>query len=135
MSILTDVLHKRFWIGVLLTVATAAAVCAAAAGAVVCGVLPLQCASAGVYASCFIAALVGGSYASAGKSRALLRGLLNAAVALTLLWLEGLTADGPWIGGSRMLPCAASAAAGVVTAALLRPGGRAGKKRKVAKKR
>ena len=73
MSILADMLHKRFWLGVLLTMATAAAVCAVAAWIVVCGILPPQRASAGVYAACFLAALVGGVRASAGKSRALLR--------------------------------------------------------------
>ena len=135
MSILADVLHKRFWLGVLLTLATAAVICAVAAWLIVCGLLPTQQAQGGVYAACFLAALVGGIRISAGKTHALLRGSLNAAVAIALLWLLGLTAEGPWSGGSRMLSCAAAAAAGVVVAALLRPGSRTGKKRKVAKKR
>lgn len=135
MSILADMLHKRFWLGVLLTMATAAAVCAVAAWIVVCGILPPQRASVGVYAACFLAALVGGVRASAGKPRALLRGLLNAAAALALLWLVGLTTDGPGGGPSHLISSAASAAMGVLAAALLRPNGRAGKSRKVAKKR
>lgn len=135
MSILADMLHKRFWLGVLLTMATAAAVCAVAAWIVVCGILPPQRASAGVYAACFLAALVGGVRASAGKSRVLLRGLLNAVAALALLWLVGLTADGPGSGPSHLISSAAAAAAGVLAAVLLRPSGRGGKNRKVAKKR
>ena len=135
MSILADVLHKRFWLGILLTVAVAAAVCAVAAWGVVCGLLPLQRASAGAYAACFLSALAGGARASAGKSKVLLRGLLTAAIALMLLWLIGLTADGPGGGGSHVLSCAAAATTGAIAAALLRPSGRAGKNRKVAKKR
>ena len=135
MSILADMLHKRFWLGVLLPMATAAAVCAVAAWIVVCGILPPQRASAGVYAACFLAALVGGVRASAGKSRVLLRGLLNAVAALALLWLVGLTADGPGSGPSHLISSAAAAAAGVLAAVLLRPSGRGGKNRKVAKKR
>ena len=135
MSILADMLHKRFWLGVLLTMATAAAVCAVAAWIVVCGILPPQRASVGVYAACFLAALVGGVRASAGKSRALLRGLLNAVAALALLWLVGLTAAGPGGGPSHLISSAASAATGVLAAVLLRPSGRGGKNRKVAKKR
>ena len=135
MSMLADVLHKRFWFGVLTTIAAAAAVCAVAAWIVVCGILPPQRASAGVYAACFLAALIGGVKASAGRPKALLRGSLNAAAALMLLWLIGLTTDAPGGGGSHMLSCAAAATAGVIAAALLRPNGRAGKSRKVAKKR
>ena len=135
MSILADMLHKRFWLSVLLTMTTAAAACAVAAWMVVGGILPLQRATVGVYGACFVAAWVGSTCAAAGKSEALLRGLLNAAAALALLWLVGLTVDGPGAGSSHLLSCAAAAAAGVLTAALLRPNSRGGKKRKVAKKR
>ena len=135
MSILTDMLHKRFWLGVLLTMTAAAIVCALAAWIVVCGILPPQRASIGVYAACFLAALAGGVRAAAGKPNALLRGLLNAVVALMLLWLIGLTADGAGGGSSHMLSCAAAAAVGVIAAVLLRPNSGGGKNRKVAKKR
>ena len=102
MSVLKDLGSKRFWLAVILCIGAALAVCAMGAYAVVLGLTDPGNAKIWVCFAWLVGVVIGGRYASTGKERVLLRGLLNGVISVGVFWLLGLTTGGtataimPW---------------------------------------
>lgn len=128
MSVLKDMASRQFWISVAVTAAAALLLNALGAWLVVWGLLPVEKAWVWVSIAWGMAAFVGARAAASGKEQTLLRGALNAAVTIGLLWIVGLTTPGTWGGEGRWIWYLAAAAAGAFLAALM-PAGRRRSKR------
>ena len=123
-----DMLTRRFWLSVAVTLLVSAAVNALGALLISKGLLPYEMARRWTWAAWAVGAFVGGRYAVKGKDATLIRSLLTLAVAWVLVLLAGLAVPGSDAIADGWLGALIASVVGALAAGLLKPS--AGKKRK-----